>query len=146
MKKYTIIFLFLSIILLSSCKDEVSDWKWCVECTQDQIIGNYQGLADYTFYLDTIHNTFKPGQNAIVTIGVSGSHIVAGTNVANLFNSSTSGDYYPGPYLQLNGNNQTLSAKIWENAEQLKLIGTVKKTDSEGNTIELLDFEVLKQD
>jgi hypothetical protein len=146
MIKNIFIFLFTSIILLSSCKEEDSEWNWCAECTQDQIIGNYQGLADYTFYLDTIHNSFKPGQNAIVTISVSGSDIVAGTSVVNLFNSSTSGDYYPGPYLQLNGNNQTLSAKIWENAEQLKLIGTVKKTDSEGNTIEMLNFEVLKQD
>jgi hypothetical protein len=39
-----------------------------------------------------------------------------------------------------------LALKSGKNAEQLKLIGTVKKTDSEGNTIEMLNFEVLKQD
>jgi hypothetical protein len=146
MRKSIFIGFFLSFILFQSCKEEVNDWKWCVDCTQDQIIGNYQGLADYTYYLDTIHNTFKPGQNAILTISVSGSNIVAGTSVANLFNSSTSGKFISAPYLQLNRNNQSLSATIWQNADQLKLVGTVKKTDSEGNTIEILDFEVLKQD
>lgn len=146
MRNSVFIVFLLSIFLISSCKEETNDWKWCVDCAQDQIIGDYQGLADYTYYLDTIHNTFKPGQNVTLTLSISGSNIAAETSVVNLFHSSGSGKFYPGPYLQLNGNNQSLSATIWQNAEQLKLVGTVKKTDSEGNTVEILDFEVLKQD
>jgi hypothetical protein len=80
----------------------------------------------------------------ILKLSASGSGLTAFTSVVNLFSSSISGTYTDGYYLQFAGNKQTFTSTIWKKENQIKLVGTVKKTDSEGEILEVLDFEVIR--
>ena len=135
---------FLLVILAGSCKKDKAEWEWCTDCKQETILGDYSGLANYLRFTDVENFIQKNNQEVILKLSESGSGLLAFTSVVNLFSSSISGTYTDGYYLQFAGNSQTFTSTIWRKENQIKLVGTVKKTDSEGEVREVLDFEVIK--
>ena len=134
----------LMLVLISSCKKDEAEWEWCTDCQQEAILGEYSGLANYLRFTDVENFIQKNNQEVILKLSESGSGLLAFTSVVNLFSSSISGTYTDGYYLQFAGNSQTFTSTIWRKENQIKLVGTVKKTDSQGEVREVLDFEVVR--
>jgi hypothetical protein len=144
MRKVIIRLTFLLVVVISSCKKDEADWEWCTDCQQETIIGNYEGTASYLFFFGSDRFDRRDNIDAILTLSANSSGLQEATRVINLFYSSISGIYDSGYYIQLAGNQQSFSAIIWRKENQIKLVGTVKKTDSEGEIREVLDFEVIR--
>jgi hypothetical protein len=108
------------------------------------VLGEYEGSGNHLRFTDSIHFIQKNNVDVTLKLSESGSSVLASTNVVNVFSSSISGVYDDDYYLQFSGNKQTFNATIWRKENQIKLVGTIKKTDSEGETLELLDFEVFR--
>lgn len=144
MRNVILCIIFLLLVVTSSCKKDKADWEWCTDCQQEAILGEYTGLANYLRFTDSVNFTQKNNQEVILKLNENGSGLLAFTSVINLFSSSISGTYTDGYYLQFAGNSQTFTSTIWRKENQIKLVGTVKKTDSEGEVREVLDFEVVR--
>lgn len=143
-KLYSLVFLL--IISSVSCKKETVDWAWCIDCQLTEVLGEYTGTGNYIRFTDSIHFIQNSDLDVTLKLIESGSSLQTFTNVVNVFSSSISGVYDDGYYLQFAGNKQTFNATIWRKENQIKLVGTIKKMDSEGETVELLDFEVFRQE
>ncbi len=139
---YTLIFILAFGTI--SCKEETVDWAWCTDCQVTDVLGEYEGSGNHLRFTDSIHFIQKNNVDVTLKLSESGSSVLASTNVVNVFSSSISGVYDDDYYLQFSGNKQTFNATIWRKENQIKLVGTIKKTDSEGETLELLDFEVFR--
>lgn len=134
------------LVLISSCKKDEAEWEWCTDCQQEAILGEYTGLANYLRFTDVENFIQKNNQEVTLSLKETSTGLQSATSVINVFYSSLSGTYDSSYYLQLAGNQQSFSAIIWRKENQIKLVGTIKKTDSEGEIREVLDFEVVREE
>ncbi|NOU48027.1 MAG: hypothetical protein HOO86_13330 [Bacteroidales bacterium] len=137
---------FMLLVLISSCKKDEAEWEWCTDCQQEAILGEYTGLANYLRFTDVENFIQKNNQEVTLSLKETSTGLQSATSVINVFYSSLSGTYDSSYYLQLAGNQQSFSAIIWRKENQIKLVGTIKKTDSEGEIREVLDFEVVREE
>lgn len=133
-------------VLLSgmfSCKKE-APWEWCNDCSVENITGQYSGTGNIIKYTDSVHYTETKGKTVYLAIEASGSNIQLSTGVVNLFSVIVTGNYDNTYYIEIPGYRTRVSAKIWKRENDLKIIGTAKKFDSDNKLTELFDFEVIR--
>jgi hypothetical protein len=137
-----IFLLFLVIIIFQSCKKE-AEWIWCTNCTMEKIIGTYEGTANHLRFVDTIFVETK-GKESYLNLIEENGLLKVQVGIVNLFSLNVTGEYTNDYYIEIPGNRSRLSVKIWQKENQIKLIGTAKKFTSNGDILELIDFEVFK--
>lgn len=135
----------LLLINLSCKKEEKNPWIWCSPCEIALLAGEYSGKATHYKYIDSLNYTETPNLDAYLNLGVSGSNVSVQCGIVNIYSASYFGHYQNTHYIEITGSFSRLSSIIWRRGEELKIVGTSRKFDSSGNTIELIDFEVIRK-
>lgn len=145
-------FPFLGVMILASflfapgCKKQDGDnWQLCGQCPVELIVGEYSGKADHIKRIDTLNYLTTRNKEAYLTIAQTSSGISLQCGVINLFNASFSGAYQNSYFITMPGLSSSFNSKVWRDGSRIKIVGTAKKLNSSGETLELLDFEVYKK-
>ncbi len=144
MKKLEIILLIFLGFLLASCQKDTENWVWCEDCVKEEILGSYQGLAEYVRIIDSLHTTRKEDQSISLVFFEIETGLRSEASVPGIFQSVNFYEYSSGPYLNSNSFGKSLTATVYRSNEKLKIVGVFKSIDTEGNTTEYVDFEVYK--
>lgn len=138
----------LSTFVIIGCGDDEEDEPWdkCYECTADSWIGEFNGTCDYFNY----HlNVTREDRSIKVEIAETATNyfevkIISPEN----FNATIYGDFVTSQIISFSSSNSSVSATMYVNGQDLKLIGNSKKFHWESDTLlvydEVVNFEVFK--
>ncbi len=146
-KLFTFLLLLLVIPLSHGCKKEKDPWVWCMDCTMNDIVGQFEGKGYYVHADNSVELFDQPVYLNISEQGIDGLTVQVG--ILNRFYMSIGGQYTQTYYLSLGSMSEDFYLTIWKNNDEIKLSGTAKRFYSKivGDveykiTTELLDFEV----
>ncbi len=141
------VFLLIGLTLsITWCKKEESKWLWCTDCQKIDILGNYEGTANHLKYINDTTYTETKDKAAYAELTDREGQLKVSAGILNLFNVEVSGSFGTQYYIEIPGSASAFSAIIWKKENEIKLVGTAKKLDSNGNLRELIDFELLKKE
>jgi hypothetical protein len=141
------LFLLLVIPLSQGCKKEKDPWVWCMDCSMNDLIGQFEGKGYYVHADNSVELFDQPVYLNISEQGIDGLTVQVG--ILNRFYMGIGGQYRPAYYLSFGSISEDFYLTIWKNNDKIKLSGTAKRFYSKtvGDveykiTNELLDFEV----
>jgi hypothetical protein len=144
MRNLHVILLTLIVLTFVSCKKEQpQEWKWCLDCSWEQLIGQYAGKAKSSnFQGDELPWLVKDGLDITITISGNSNNLQLNASIINDLNDNYPIGYNNSYYLT---NAPGFSANIWKKDNGIKLIGTIKKYQGSNTTTRIVDFEVIKK-
>ncbi len=142
--KKAFLLIFICFFLLTCQKDE-EEWQWCIDCTVDDITGQYEGRATYVHVKDDIEDK---NLDAYLLIGKrtdGGINLLTG--IEDLFAVDLSGPYNDTYYINLDNYSQTFSGTITKHNGRLRITGAAKRiyfdySLNENVTRDYIDIEV----
>ncbi|PKP52965.1 MAG: hypothetical protein CVT92_06270 [Bacteroidetes bacterium HGW-Bacteroidetes-1] len=143
-KLLALFFLGTLLVAITSCNKEKESWEWCNECQSDFISGSYEGIASHTRYVDSSNFIETKNKDAYVNIMDNGSTMTVQSGVINLFALTVSGQFQQTYYIEMGNNSMRFSATIWRKDNEVKLVGSAQKFNSNVELTEILEFEVFK--
>ncbi|MDP2236070.1 MAG: hypothetical protein Q8J88_06525 [Bacteroidales bacterium] len=143
LRNLQLILLTFLVLTIISCKKDQSDWEWCLDCSWEQLIGEYAGKAtSSTFQGDELPWLVKEDVDISIIINGNSNNLQLNANIINDLNDNYSIGYNNSYYLT---KAPGFNANIWKKDNEIKLIGTIKKYQGINTTIKIVDFEVIKK-
>lgn len=138
-----ILITFIVLTLISCKKDQPQEWEWCLDCSWEQLVGEYNGKAtSSTFRGDELPWLVKEGLDITINISGNSNNLQLNAYIINDLNDNYPIGYNNSYYLT---NAPGFSANIWKKDNEMKLIGTIKKYQGANTIIKIVDFEVIKK-
>ncbi len=135
--------LLVVLLVFSQCKKEADSWTYCVDCGNEEWVGNFEGTGVY--YSDADSLTVYDVPTVVEMDTLSDLFMKTKVIVADYFESTTTfsktDDNY---YIEVPGSNGSLSLTLSKKGSEYKLSGTVKQYHS-GIIDNSISFDVYKK-
>jgi len=146
LKFHKVFILFVVVVLFSQCKKEDDNWAFCIDCNNEQWVGNYEGAGVY--YSDNDGKTIYDVPTTVTIESLSDVLLKTTVVAEDYFEMSTivskADDFY---YIEVPGSNGSLSLTLSKRGNDYKLSGTSKIYHQQGDSLftdRSVSFDVFK--
>lgn len=147
LRNLQLILLTFIVLTLISCKKDQPEWEWCMDCSWEQLVGEYKGKATRSVYQgENLPWLETKDLDITINIGGNSNNLLLNISIINVMNENYSIGYNDSYYLT---HAPIFSANIWKKDNEIKLIGSIKKYQEINpdtiSVVRIVDFEAIKR-